>query len=273
MIELPESIVVSRQINRMLVGKKIEKVILNASPHKFAFFSLEADRYPMLMEGKTIRGASSFGGQIEVEIDDMHLYFSDGASPRYFAPEEKLPLKHQMMIRFSDQSAITVTIAMYGMMYLYPKGENKNPYTVIAKEKPSPLQDEFTYDYFKGLISSCPATMSIKGMLATEQRIPGLGNGCLQDILFNAKLHPKRKHETLDETQLRQLYDAVKKTLPEMANRGGRATEKDMFGKEGGYVPTLYAKTVGTSCPACSATILKEPFLGGSITFCPRCQK
>ncbi|HAO62359.1 MAG TPA: endonuclease VIII [Erysipelotrichaceae bacterium] len=273
MIELPESMVVSKQIRQCLVGKKIEKVILNASPHKFAFFSMDADRYPMLLEGKTVRNSGSFGGQIEVEIDDMQLYFSDGASPRYFAPKETLPLKHQMMIRFDDQSAITVTIAMYGMMYLYPKGENKNPYTIIAKEKPSPLNDAFTFDYFNELIASCPPTMSIKGMLATEQRIPGLGNGCLQDILFHAKLHPKRKHETLNETHFRQLYDAIKETLQNMVDRGGRATEKDLFGKEGGYVPTLYAKTVGTSCPACSATILKEPYLGGSITFCPRCQK
>lgn|GEM_PF-2077218 len=35
-------------------------------------------------------------------------------------------------------------------------------------------------------MNPCP-----KAFLATEQRIPGLGNGVLQDILWTARIHPK----------------------------------------------------------------------------------
>jgi len=47
---------------------------------------------------------------------------------------------------------------------------------------------------------------SIKFLLATEQRIPGLGNGVLQDILFKAKIHPKRKVADLSEKNKCELF-------------------------------------------------------------------
>ena len=47
----------------------------------------------------------------------------------------------------------------------------------------------------EGLISGVKPSASAKAFLATEQRIPGLGNGCLQDILFRAGLNPRKKLE------------------------------------------------------------------------------
>jgi formamidopyrimidine-DNA glycosylase len=272
MIELPESIVLSAQINAILKNKTIIDVIVNASPHKFAFFSMDPLRYRQCLLGKTIRGANPHGGQLELVIDDLRLYFGDGACPRYLQPDAIPPEKHQLMIVFNDHSAMCVSIAMYGMMYLQLADMEPSPYIKVAITKPSPFSDQFTLAYFKTLVAACPDTMSVKALLATQQRIPGLGNGCLQDILFFAKVHPKRKIYTLDGKQIETLYHSIRDTLRKMADQGGRVTEKDLVGNYGGYVPVLYAKTVGSACPVCSTTIKKEPYLGGSITFCPHCQ-
>ena len=40
MIELPESIVLAKQLNETVVNKKIAKVLANQNPHKFAWFSV-----------------------------------------------------------------------------------------------------------------------------------------------------------------------------------------------------------------------------------------
>lgn len=272
MIELPESLVLASQIRSVLIGKTITEVVVKASPHKFAFFSMDADRYPTLLTGKKITDANSYGGQLEVVLEDMRLYFGDGACPHYVLAGETLPEKHQLLLRFSDGSALYVSIAMYGMMYLLTEENQRSPFIDIAMKKPSPLSDEFNLAYFKSIIAACPDTLSVKGMLATEQRIPGLGNGCLQDILFFAKIHPKRKKATIRDEQITDLYTSIRTTLKKMVEQGGRASEKDLFGNNGGYTPILYAKTVGTACPACSSTIMKEAYLGGSITFCPHCQ-
>jgi formamidopyrimidine-DNA glycosylase len=41
----------------------------------------------------------------------------------------------------------------------------------------------------------------------------GLGNGVLQDILFNAGINPKRKMGTLTETEIDGLYRSIIDTL------------------------------------------------------------
>ncbi len=65
-------------------------------------------------------------------------------------------------------------------------------------EKPSPLSEKFDLEYFNSILSGTGTEkLSAKAVLATKQRIPGLGNGTLQDILFNAGIHPQKKHHLL----------------------------------------------------------------------------
>lgn len=68
-------------------------------------------------------------------------------------------------------------------LWCFKEGDFKNQYFLQAKEKPSPLSDEFDKVYFDSIISKQGNEgLSAKALLATEQRIPGLGNGVLQDI-------------------------------------------------------------------------------------------
>ena len=108
--------------------------------------------------------------------------------------------------------------------------------------------------------------------MAIEQRIPGLGNGVLQDILFQAHLHPKTKLQGLTEIQRNNLYWSIKNTLLQMAQQGGRNTEKDLFGANGGYHTILSNKTWQKPCPVCGGEIIRQTYLGGNIYFCPHCQ-
>ena len=115
--------------------------------------------------------------------------------------------------------------------------------------------------------------MSAKAFLATQQRIPGLGNGVLQDILLNAKIHPKKKINTLSEEQRKELFDSLKSTLAEMTDAGGRDTEKDLFGNPGGYRTKLGKNNKLLICPNCGGGVKKEAYMGGSIYFCEQCQE
>lgn len=72
------------------------------------------------------------------------------------------------------------------------------------------------------LFENTKQTISLKAFLATEQRIPGLGNGLLQDILFHAKMHPKRKINTLSTEDKERLFKSVKEKISEMTEKGGR---------------------------------------------------
>jgi formamidopyrimidine-DNA glycosylase len=163
---------------------------------------------------------------------------------------------------------------MYGGMGAFLDGELDNPYYKVAKEKPSPLSTAFDKVYFDRIVSVPEVQkLSLKALLATEQRIPSLGNGVLQDILFNAKMHPKKKVNALAETDKDALYNSVKATLSAMASQGGRDTELDLFGRPGGYKTILCKNTVNKPCPVCGTIIKKEAYMGGSIYYCEKCQK
>ena len=128
------------------------------------------------------------------------------------------------------------------------------------------------YEYFKTMRENIGGNLSVKAFLATEQRIPGLGNGVLQDILLEAGLHPKKKMGTIREAELRRLYDAVIQILAQMIEGSGRDTEKSLFGDAGRYRTKLSKKTLGSDCPYCGNTIQKATYLGGTIYFCSQCQ-
>ena len=68
------------------------------------------------------------------------------------------------------------------------------------------------------------------------------------------------------------LFCSVKSTLLEMKTRGGRDTEKDLFGLSGGYQTFLSGKTIKHHCRVCGGGLIREAFLGGNIYYCPVCQ-
>ena len=274
MIELPEAANLAKQFNEHVHGKKVARVIAAFSPHKFAWFHGDPANYHALLHGKTIGTAAAYGGLLEVSVDGTVLLFGDGVVLKLHTPEEKRPVKHQLLIEFEDETALTGSVQMYGGLWCFQQGEYENPYYQIARSRPSPLSNEFDQPYFDRLIGSAEGQkLSVKAFLATEQRIPGLGNGVLQDILYNARVHPKRKLATLTDGEKDAIFLSVGSTLKDMAGSGGRDVEKDLFGRPGGYQTRLSQKTVGKSCSLCGGMITRQHYMGGSIYFCDGCQK
>jgi len=197
---------------------------------------------------------------------------NDGINMRLYPAGAVRPDKHQLMVELSDGSAIICTVQMYGGMQAFAEGTYDNPYYQIAKAKPSPMSEAFDEAYFSKMWTEAKQTLSTKAFLATEQRIPGLGNGVLQDILFRARIHPKTKLSALAADQKHQLFGTVKETLREMTDKGGRDTEKDLYGQPGSYPCRLSKNTLDKPCPVCAGTLMRQAYLGGNIYFCPNCQ-
>jgi formamidopyrimidine-DNA glycosylase len=273
MIELPEAGSIARQLNETIAGKRILNVVAAQHPHKFAWYYGDPRGYHELLQDKVIDKAVSYGGLIEISAGDASILLGDGVNLGYFQEGEKLPGKHQLHIEFEDYSSLAASVQMYGGLWAYPAGQYDNPYYLMAKEKPAPLSAGFDEVYFNNIISQSAKGLSLKAFLATEQRIPGLGNGVLQDILFDAKFHPRKKINTLTDSDIHTLFRSIKSKLAEMAINGGRDTERDLFGRFGGYRTILSKNTSDRPCSTCGDIIKKEAYLGGSIYYCPTCQK
>ncbi|MDD4984283.1 MAG: hypothetical protein PHQ43_00640 [Dehalococcoidales bacterium] len=274
MIELPEAVNLAGQINDTISGKRIAGVVAAHTPHKLGWYYGEPPKYSDLLVGRTVGKASPFGGMVEIRVEKANILFGEGVAIRFHEKNEPHPTKHQLLLQFDDHSAISASIQMYGGLGAFFNGELDNPYYKAAREKPPPLTTIFDRVYFSRMICADEIQkLSLKAFLATEQRIPGLGNGILQDILFNAGMHPKKKVSTLSDTDKDAIFDSVKTTISMMVAHGGRDTEQNLFGCPGGYKTILCKNTAGKPCPVCGNTVRKETYLGGSIYYCEQCQR
>lgn len=274
MLELPEGIVLAEQLNSTLKGKKIFHIAANASPHKFAWFYGDPAEYDALFSGTTVEGSFSYGGKLHIKLsNDSGFMFCDGVNLRYYDKETELPKKHQLLMAFEDGTYLVASVQMYGGIYGY-RGVIDNEYDVLARTKPPVLSEDFNMDYFTALLHGAKKPKhSAKAFLATEQRIPGIGNGVAQDILFNAAISPKRDIATLTQAEIEKLFEAIKTTIADMINKGGRDIEKDLFGIPGGYQTIMSKNTYMFPCARCGGAPKKEAYMGGSVYYCPACQK
>lgn len=274
MIELPEAFHLARQLADTATGKIVQDVVAGHTPHALAWYHGDRAEYPRLLRGRSVDGAASHGGFVELALGDARLTFAEGVAIRWHPAGAAPPARHQLLVRFTDGSALSATVALYGGLWAYRAGTFDNPYYARAVSAPSPLAEAFDRAHFEAVGSAEGARrLSLKALLATEQRVPGLGNGVLQDILFAASLHPRRRVADLTAMEREALFRAVKDTLAEMARLGGRDTERDLFGRDGGYRTRLSRRTVGGPCPRCGATIVKQAYLGGAVYVCPVCQR
>jgi formamidopyrimidine-DNA glycosylase len=275
MIELPEALVIANQMNDAIAGKQIASAIRGNAPHKFAFYTRSAEEYADILKGCRIGSARGHGGLILIPIEPDYLLALGGGGERIslHSNEKTLPKKHQLLLHFTDGVYLTVTVQGWGAAMLFHDSEVPG-HPWVGKPGVSPLSDAFTYKYFEGRFGELKENdpSSVKFFVISKPGVWGVGNGCLQDILFRARIHPRRRALDLSEAERRALHAAIRDTLGQMVAQGGRDGEIDLFGQPGGYQRILSSEMAGKPCPECGAPIEKISYLGGASYFCPKCQ-
>jgi formamidopyrimidine-DNA glycosylase len=273
--ELPEYLALAGQINSTITGKVVREGRLGNSPHKFVWYNRTPEEFETLTLGKVVGTASVKGRWMFLPLEPGYVLVLGECGGRviYHPPGSKGPEKFHLRLIFTDGSFLTAMTQMWGAMELYERGaEFERQY--IKGMRVTPVEPEFTHDYFSGLIDilSQREKRSVKGLLTQDQLIPGLGNAIAQDILFKARLHPRQPIDILDKARVRDLYQAIQATLQEVIEQGGRYDEVDLFNQPGRYVRIMDKNAAGRPCPECGTKIEKIQYLGGACYFCPECQ-
>jgi formamidopyrimidine-DNA glycosylase len=268
-------ITLARQMNETLTGKVIHHGSLGNSPHKFVWYNRSEDEFGRLTQGKQFGEAYARGRWLFAPLEPGYvLVFGEcGGKILYHRPGAALPKKYHLRLVFDDDSFLTATTQMWGAYELYETGrEQERDY--VRGMRTTPVEPGFTADYLSTLIDTAAAEQkrSVKGLLTQDQLVPGLGNAIAQDIMFHARLHPKRPIETLIAAERRALYLAIVETVKQVIAAGGRYDETDLYGNPGGYVRLMDKNAVGQPCPECGTPIEKMSYLGGTCYYCPECQ-
>jgi formamidopyrimidine-DNA glycosylase len=274
--EIPECVTLAKQMNLVLICMTVERGALGNSPHKFVWYNRSHDEFENLTHGKTVGKARAQGRWIFVPLEPGYVLLLGecGGKVLYHPPGAKVPKKYHLHITFEDDSFLTVTTQMWGAMELYEKGDEQNR-QYVKDMKVTPIEPEFTFDYFSALVDStaAEAKRSVKGLLTQDQLIPGLGNSVAQDIMFRARLHPRHSIDEMTHSQKRVLYDAILDIVHQVIEKGGRYDEYDLYGNPGGYVRIMDKNALGRPCPECGGPVEKMQYLGGACYVCPKCQE
>ena len=276
MFELPECVTLTRQMNQVLRGKVVKRGRLGNSPHRFVWYNRKPAEFERLARGKTVGAAMARGRWMFVPLEPGYVLVLGECGGRLLFHERGAtrPGRYHLLLDFEDETGLSVATQMWGAMELFEKGrERERKY--IKGMRPTPVDREFTFRYFSGLLDELlqGEKRSVKGLLTQEQLIPGLGNSVAQDIMFRAGLHPRRPIADLSPAQRRKLHTAVAKTVRDIITRGGRSDELDLFGMPGRYERIMSSRTAGKPCPECGTRIEKIAYLGGACYFCRKCQQ
>jgi formamidopyrimidine-DNA glycosylase len=275
MIEMPEAYTLARQISETLTGKTFQSFAQGELRHKFLWLDRPAEQSSAILSGKSITGASSYGRSLYLHVgSDQLIWFGDiGGKLLYHPAAGPLPKKYHLRWDFTDGTRLSFVLQMWGFVRIVEKPEfGERPHKEVGIP---PLSPAFTPERFNTLLEEYPDKTSkgVKGFLVTSQHMNGIGNSYAQDILFRARISPRRKIPDITATEREQLYRAIQETVQLAIEAGGREEERDLFDRPGGYHRLMSSQTAGTPCPACGTMIEKMAYLGGACYLCPQCQQ
>ena len=255
MPELPELTVLASQMRRELTGK----LILRAECLQPKCSNVEPGQLEVTLSGRRVGETTNKGKWLFMPAESgytMLINLGMGADMVRFAPGGPLPPKYQFRLDLEDGSGFTIRFWWFGYVHLVSDDE-LHAHALTRDLGPSPLDPEFTADDFRRLVRR--GRGMIKPFLLDQRQISGIGNAYVHDILFRARIHPRRPIPGLSDTEIDALYASVRDVLGTAIVMGGAYYEKDFYGHPGGYTAQhwLVGYSDGQACPVCGATIRK----------------
>ncbi len=264
MAELPEIYTISKQMKTELVAKSIagaeiiQPKCLNVPPETFI----------AALRGATVRNVNYHGKWIVIETSHGWLLLCLGMGGELLLVNRStLPEKRRAIIDFSDGSCLSINFWWFGYVHFTDQLSNHKMTRGLG-----PNAIDLDQISLQTLFNGRKGTL--KTFLLDQDRIAGIGNFYVHDILFQARLHPMRTIQTLSEDNVRVLADAIHDRLLLSINKGGFSYEVDLYGHKGGFGMTdlVIAYKENQPCPVCGTTIQKIKTGSTHSFICPVCQ-
>jgi formamidopyrimidine-DNA glycosylase len=271
MPELPEVETIKEDLRELVAGAKIERaevldgsLVENATPAEFA----------SKLKGCRIVGARRRGKNLVLDLDseDSVVVQLKIGGQFLLVPPVQTPTTSLMLV-----------LSLDGVRRLYLRDETGfTRARILGVEEfevwsgtlgPEPFSEEFSVEYLRGELSSRRA--QIKPLVLDQSVVAGVGNIYADEALFEARIHPRRKANTLSSEEWDALHGAIVGRLRAGVEHRGTTFSlyRDVLGRKGGHQEHLRVfLREGESCTGCDGEVVREK-VGGRATFvCPACQ-
>ena len=267
MPELPEVETTVRGLERVLKGRRIERVEARRADLRRSFPHDLGQR----LTGSTVTGLGRRAkyGLIHTNRGDT-MIFHLGMSGSWRIDHAELG-KHDHLLLETDQGN---KLALndprrFGSVDLVHTEELPD-WPAFKALGPEP----FDLEVRQLRKSLAGRTAAIKLLLLDQTIVAGLGNIYVCEALYRAGIHPKRPGGSVSRERLRRLIPAIRQVLEEAIEAGG-STLRDFASPDGelGYFSKTFAvyDREGKPC-GCGGTVRRIVQGGRSTFYCPRCQ-
>ena len=237
--ELPEVEALVQDLRGRLVGRAISRVDLTA------FSALKTFDPPLhALHGTLVDDVTRHGKFLDIDASGVHLVihlaragwirWRDEVPALPARPNSKNPLAARIVIDDPDldvQPGLDITEAGTKKGLAIYVVRDPQEVAGVARLGPDPLSDDFTREALAEILER-EGRKQIKGVMRMQSIIAGIGNAYSDEILHAARMSPFKPANSLDETELQTLYDAVRGTLGDAVRRSSRARRQRAQGRE-----------------------------------------
>ena len=273
MPELPEVETVRRMLERAVLGRTVAQ----AETSGLRLRGPVARDLPRRLAGRTFVAARRVGKYLLLDLDGgLTLLSHLGMSGRWLywpeRPDDSLAHVHAR-ITFQDGTRLWFQDPRrFGMLELL-ESATVLQHPALRILGPDPVADPPTGQRLHALARG--ARVAVKTFLLDQRRIAGVGNIYASEVLFRARVSPRRRAGSLTRGE----WDAVARetiaTLDEAIARMGTTFSmyRTLSGEPGGYGEQLRVyDRAGEPCRVCRKPIRRIVQGQRSTYYCPGCQ-
>ncbi len=272
MPELPEVETIKRDLEKVILNKKITDVIIHrASVVK----EPELKKFKLLLKNSRCRKIIRRGKLLAIEIIThqkeiyflcVHLRMTGQLVYGVDDPKSRVSFKlsNGFYLCYNDQRTLGELRLVKDIQGL----------TVVKNMGPEPLGEGFKVSEFIRNISK--RTTRIKPLLLDQTFIAGIGNIYAAEALFVSKINPAKKASDLNEQEAKLLFKNIKVILKKAIKCRGSSFSnyRDGHGNKGTFSENFHVYgRKGQACLVCKNPVQRIKQNGRGTYFCPKCQK
>jgi formamidopyrimidine-DNA glycosylase len=265
MPELPDVELFKRHLDATCLGQSIRRVIIGDTR---ILAGVSASELAQRLEGARITESLRHGKHLLVHLGPpgwLTVHFGMNGSLRHFEDGEDDPPYDRLCLDFADGHHL----AYVNPRLLWRVGLARDAAEFIAAERlgPDALNPRFDLAAFERALAG--RKRNLKSVLMDQEVVAGIGNVYSDEILFQARLHPRTRSDWLDASARKRLFGQIKEVL-ETAIAHGAGTERLIDRLPSSFL--IPHRQKGGRCPRCGSEITTAKFSGRTAYYCPRCQ-
>ncbi|MDR2700778.1 MAG: hypothetical protein LBC12_08340 [Nitrososphaerota archaeon] len=274
-VEGIEARILARQMEKEVKGKTIIAYEIQNSEQlqRIGCVSEKSVFEPIV--GSKILSVTSRGNTILIKLSNcwnIVLGPEYGGNILLHKSQAKLPKFHFKL----DIQNVILTVSLKGIGCIHAVEDKvlktNYLYTRDFSQILDPLEVDFTFERFNERLRD--KKQNIKAALAGKNAVVvGVSNSAFQDIIYRAKINPKRNTGTFTAEEERALFKAITQLVEERLEAGGKNQFVDLYGKPNLYIPKMGPNKKDQTCSTCKSKIEKINYSGGQVCFCQTCQK